>query len=166
MSDSDLKAKFLEYCTFGGQKDKTTITTKNVNKMFKDCNIFNKKFNSNALDIAFSKILSKGPKGAKELNFQQFKDLLALQEIKDAHKDKDIASIITGGGGPSLAGTTGTSKTGNVAGMTDTSKYTGSHKERFDESGKGKGIGGRADIADGSGYVGNYKGAGTYDATH
>ena len=27
--------------------------------------------------------------------------------------------------------------------MTDTSKYTGSHKERFDESGKGKGLAGR-----------------------
>lgn len=27
--------------------------------------------------------------------------------------------------------------------MTDTSKYTGTHKERFDESGKGKGLAGR-----------------------
>ena len=47
--------------------------------------------------------------------------------------------------------------------MTDTSKYTGSHKERFDESGKGKGVKGREDRADNSGYVGNYKGEGTYD---
>ncbi len=42
--------------------------------------------------------------------------------------------------------------------MTDTSNYTGSHKERFDESGKGKGADGRTDKADNSGYVGNYKG--------
>ena len=42
--------------------------------------------------------------------------------------------------------------------MTDTSNYTGSHKERFDESGKGKGADGRTDKADSSGYVGNYKG--------
>jgi len=46
--------------------------------------------------------------------------------------------------------------------LTDAAGYTGSHKERFDADGKGKGIDGRVDKADGSGYVGNYKGAGTY----
>lgn len=52
---------------------------------------------------------------------------------------------------------------GGVERLTDTSKYTGTHKERFDESGKGKGIEGREDTADNSGYVSGYKGAGTYD---
>lgn len=47
--------------------------------------------------------------------------------------------------------------------LTDTSKYTGTHKERFDESGKGKGIAGREEKTDNSGYVSGYKGAGTYD---
>ncbi len=48
--------------------------------------------------------------------------------------------------------------------LTDTSKYTGSHKERFDASGKGKGIEGRADPAAGSGngYVSGYKAGGSY----
>lgn len=55
------------------------------------------------------------------------------------------------------------SATGNVGGLTDASKYTGSHKERFDEEGKGKGKEGRVDKVDDSGYVGNYKGANTYD---
>lgn len=55
---------------------------------------------------------------------------------------------------------------GGVDRLTDTSKYTGSHKERFDESGKGKGKSGREDVGDDSGYVGNYKGAGTYDKSH
>lgn len=50
--------------------------------------------------------------------------------------------------------------------LTDTSKYTGSHKERFDESGKGKGKAGREDIADNSGYVAAYKNKGTYDQAH
>ena len=50
--------------------------------------------------------------------------------------------------------------------MTDASKYTGSHKERFDADGKGKGMDGRVDKVDGSGYVGNYKNAGTYDKKH
>lgn len=60
----------------------------------------------------------------------------------------------------------GTSKTGGVGRMTDTSQYTGSHKERFDESGKGKGIDGREERADNSGYVGDYKGEGSYDKAH
>jgi len=60
----------------------------------------------------------------------------------------------------------GASGTGGVDRLTDASKYTGSHKERFDESGKGKGISGREDASAGTGYVGNYKGAGTYDKQH
>ncbi|GAB1609113.1 tubulin polymerization-promoting protein family member 2-like, partial [Argonauta hians] len=55
------------------------------------------------------------------------------------------------------------SKTGNVEGLTDTSQYTGSHKERFDEEGKGKGMSGRKDEGSTSGYVGAYKGEGTFD---
>lgn len=60
------------------------------------------------------------------------------------------------------------SKTGGVDRMTDTSKYTGSHKERFDEGGKGKGIEGRVDRDEkaAEGYVGGYKGKDTYDKKH
>lgn len=54
-------------------------------------------------------------------------------------------------------------KTGAVDRLTDTSKYTGSHKGRFNEDGKGKGKIGREDVIDKTGYVGAYKGAGTYD---
>lgn len=54
------------------------------------------------------------------------------------------------------------SKTGGVDKMTDASKYTGAHKQRFDESGKGKGAEGRVDKVDHTGYVGQYKGQGTY----
>lgn len=41
--------------------------------------------------------------------------------------------------------------------MTDTKLYTGSHKERFDESGKGKGIDGRKYVAEQDGYVTGFK---------
>lgn len=47
--------------------------------------------------------------------------------------------------------------------MTDTTKYTGSHKERFDDDGKGKGAEGRDDIAADDGYVQGYKDKDTYD---
>ena len=58
------------------------------------------------------------------------------------------------------------SRDGGVDRLTDTSKYTGSHKERFDESGKGKGAAGRSDASQNTGYVGAYKGSGTYDKSH
>lgn len=54
-------------------------------------------------------------------------------------------------------------KTGAVDRLTDTTKYTGSHKERFDDTGKGKGKAGREDLVEKTGYVGAYKNAGTYD---
>ena len=50
-----------------------------------------------------------------------------------------------------------------VSRLTDTSKFTGSHQERFDPSGRGKGRAGRVDLVDESGYVPGYKHAGTYD---
>ena len=50
--------------------------------------------------------------------------------------------------------------------MTDTSHYTGSHKERFDAGGHGRGKGGRVDEVRNTGYVGNYKGEGTFDKKH
>jgi hypothetical protein len=116
-----------------------------------------------------------------------------LQQISTTSK-LDVNSIvekINGLSGPSLAGTTvitfylcpfkaftvfeeiiesefnkGVANASNVARMTDTSKYTGAHKERFDDSGKGKGVAGREDRHDNTGYVGQYKGAGTYDKKH
>lgn len=50
--------------------------------------------------------------------------------------------------------------------LTDTSKYTGSHRQRFDETGKGKGIAGRKDLVDGSGYVTGYQHKDTYNKSH
>lgn len=54
-------------------------------------------------------------------------------------------------------------KTATVDRLTDTARYTGSHKERFDETGKGKGREGREEIVENTGYVGAYKEAGSYD---
>lgn len=54
----------------------------------------------------------------------------------------------------------------NVDRMTDTHKYTGSHKERFDGEGKGKGMEGRKNVADNAGYVSGYKNKDSYDKHH
>nr|BAN21026.1 conserved hypothetical protein [Riptortus pedestris] len=56
--------------------------------------------------------------------------------------------------------------TGAVERLTDPTKYTGSHKERFDDSGKGKGLAGRRDEVDESGYVTGYANKDTYAKEH
>ena len=57
-------------------------------------------------------------------------------------------------------------KSASVDRLTDASKFTGSHKERFDEEGKGKGIAGRKDVVDDAGYVTGYKEKGAYEKKH
>lgn len=54
-------------------------------------------------------------------------------------------------------------KSSAVDRLTDSSKYTGSHKERFDEEGKGRGVAGRKEVYDHSGYVQGYKEEGTFE---
>jgi len=64
---------------------------------------------------------------------------------------------LTNCGPPGLSTSTKAAHVGVVERLTDTSKYTGSHKERFDATGKGKGLAGRHEVADSSGYVASFK---------
>ena len=50
--------------------------------------------------------------------------------------------------------------------LTNTQNYTGSHKQRFDAEGKGRGMAGRKEVPDKSGYVKGYKNRDSYDKTH
>ncbi|XP_041353969.1 tubulin polymerization-promoting protein family member 2-like isoform X1 [Gigantopelta aegis] len=167
---------FHAFCNFGvsgpvaGGKKKT-ITDKNVTKMFKDCKLYGKHLTSTDTDIAFSKYKTQG---SKELTLDQLQALMKEVAVKykkdhklgsvDEAYDKMVSEVCTHG--PGLHHTTGMSITGDVEHMTDTTLYTGSHRERFDESGHGRGAEGRVDIVSTSGYVENYRGEGTYDKTH
>uniref|UniRef100_A0A8C0ZGM3 Tubulin polymerization promoting protein n=2 Tax=Paridae TaxID=9153 RepID=A0A8C0ZGM3_CYACU len=139
---------------------------KNWSKLCKDCHIIDgKNVTTTDVDIVFSKI--KG-KSVRTITFEQFKE--ALQELSkkrfkgksDEEALREMYKLIEGKG-PDLTGVTKTVASPTVSRLTDTSKFTGSHKERFDASGKGKGRAGREDLVDNSGYVSGYKHAGTYD---
>lgn len=133
----------------------------------KDCKIVGKSLTTTDIDICFSKIMKK----EKEMSMAQFNAFLKelSPKYKKDHKLGSDDEAFTAmqekikAGGVSKAGTTGTSKTGGVSKMTDTSQYTGAHKERFDASGKGKGVEGREDRDEGTGYVGGYKGKDTFE---
>lgn len=68
--------------------------------------------------------------------------------------------------GPPAANATKAASDAVLSRLTDTSKYTGSHKERFDATGKGKGKEGRTDGPSKDGYVAGYKNKNTFDKTH
>ncbi|XP_078399083.1 tubulin polymerization-promoting protein family member 3-like [Cetorhinus maximus] len=142
------------------------MTGKNWSKICKDCKVIDgKTVTSTDVDILFSKVKSKS---ARVITFEEFKMALvelAPKRFKGKSHEEAVSSIyaLIAGRDPTNAGVTVAHKGGGVERLTDTSKYTGSHKERFDESGKGKGLTGREDLIANTGYVGNYKGAGTYD---
>ncbi|XP_022082363.1 tubulin polymerization-promoting protein family member 2-like [Acanthaster planci] len=172
MSDSELEEVFKSFCAFGAGSKDTTAAMDNAKfgKLFRDLKLYDKKFTSTDTDIIFNRPEVKS-KTERKINFSQFKKALELCAEKKYGSKGDVQKLIdkiVAGKGPGTSGATKAVKTGGVDRLTDTSKYTGSHKERFDESGKGKGLEGRKDFDEkaSAGYVGGYQGKDTYDKTH
>ncbi|XP_056134982.1 tubulin polymerization-promoting protein family member 3 [Lampris incognitus] len=139
---------------------------KNWAKLCKDCKIIDgKTVTSTDVDIVFTKVKSKTSRVITFQEFQKGLEELAQKRFKGQTKEEALQSIfkMIEGKEPSNTGVTKVAKTAAVDRLTDTSKYTGSHKERFDETGKGKGRGGREELVEDTGYVGAYRHAGTYD---
>ncbi|XP_068676012.1 tubulin polymerization-promoting protein family member 2-like [Montipora capricornis] len=172
MSDEQLLVVFKSFCAFGaGGKDaQPMMDNAKFGKLFRDLKLYDKKFTSTDTDIIFNRPEVKS-KTERKIGFESFKKALELCAEKKYGSKDDVQKLIDkicAGKGPVAVGATKQSKSGAVDRMTDTSKYTGSHKERFDDSGKGKGLEGRKDFDSkaAEGYVGGYKGKDTYDKTH
>ncbi|CAF1351588.1 unnamed protein product [Rotaria magnacalcarata] len=174
---SGLKQAFDQFARFGKSESQLKekdirIESKNVQKLMKEAGVVDGKYTSQLLDNDMARVLGKltssgtYTKGIKTFEFQGFKQLIdQIAESKKTSADQ-ILSLISSVSGPSTSNTTGVANANTTARMTDTSHYTGAHKERFDESGHGKGKDGRTDVVSNSGYVGEYQGAGTYDKKH
>ncbi|XP_004539904.1 tubulin polymerization-promoting protein family member 3 [Maylandia zebra] len=142
------------------------LTGKNWAKLCKDCKITDgKNVTGTDVDIVFSKVKQKTSRVINYEEFQKALEELAPKRFKGQSKEEALQSIhkLVEGREPTNVGVTKVAKTAAVDRLTDTSRYTGSHKERFDDSGKGKGREGREEIVENTGYVGAYKNAGTYD---
>jgi len=175
----DLVAKFKEFCSLAGAKDATQMTSKASGKLVADCfEKSYKKFDVKSIVDAsvFPAVKEKGKphmavnkancdkyitKTAHEIAKRKTKNTkIAVDDAEVETIKADLCSCVSGGG-PNVK-VVKQSATGNVGGLTDASGYTGAHKERFDADGKGKGMAGRENLTDNSGYVGNYKGEGSY----
>ena len=165
--EDQLLEKFNAFCSFGSNRAVTASEIDNFkfSKLCKECNIIDKKVTTTDVDIIFNR--AKKSKTDRKLDFEQFKVALKmLAEIKFTQEDGylRICQLVNSSGPKLQRDPNGSGKlskssksldkldgNGNVKAsadsvfdrLTDHTKYTGSHKERFDEEGKGKGKEGR-----------------------
>uniref|UniRef100_A0A8C4Q6P6 Tubulin polymerization promoting protein n=1 Tax=Eptatretus burgeri TaxID=7764 RepID=A0A8C4Q6P6_EPTBU len=107
-------------------------------------------------------------KSARVITFEEFLEALrqlSRKRFKEQKTDDAFQELLhlVAGKAPIVHGITKVKNVGAVGRLTDTSKYTGMHRLRFDEAGHGRGKAGREDIPDQRGYVEGYRDAGTYD---
>uniref|UniRef100_H3DM30 Tubulin polymerization promoting protein n=1 Tax=Tetraodon nigroviridis TaxID=99883 RepID=H3DM30_TETNG len=139
---------------------------KNWSKLCKDCGVIDgKSITLTDVDIVFSKVKKKS---CRNITYDEFKTALAelaRKKYKEKSGEEAEAEIfkLVEGKSPIISGVTRAVASPTVSRLTDTTKFTGSHKERFDSTGRGKGKAGREDIVDTSGYVSGYKHRGTYE---
>ncbi|KFQ35582.1 Tubulin polymerization-promoting protein family member 2, partial [Merops nubicus] len=155
---SGVEKTFSKFAVYGDTSASgNEMTGKNFSKMCKECGLTDgKAVTSTDVDIIFKEVKTKG---ARTITFVE----LCRKRFKGKSPEEALQAVygLIKGKEPSSVGATLTTKVGGVERLTATSKYTGSHKEHFDESGKGKGLADRQDVMDNSGYVGDYKGTGT-----
>ncbi|KAI8822048.1 p25-alpha-domain-containing protein [Fimicolochytrium jonesii] len=149
----DLREIFDAFCAFGsnrnlatGEAGGNTMDGAKFAKFARDNKLIdNKKVTSTDVDIVFNKVK---PKGARKIDWNGFIEGLTLVAEKKTGKqgrdalDAVIGLILKKGGGPIATGTAPKSDA-IVDRLTDTSKYTGTHKLRFDDAGHGRGAAGR-----------------------
>merc|ERR1712215_217732 len=163
-SNEGLKQAFLNFANQGKSGAKVQeLDNKNWTKMAKDCGLYNKTCTSTDGDITFQKFCGNKAKHITFEVFLKFIDELAVKYYKgDSAAVEKYRKLIVEKGAPESKGTK-VATGNNVGKMTDTTQYTGAHKERFDDSGKGKGKEGREYTTENDGYVTGYKDKGTYD---
>lgn len=158
-------ASFKAFSKFGDPKsDGKLITLSQSDKWMKQAKVIDgKKITTTDTGIYFKKHKST------KLGIEQYKafleELAKSKKVDLAEMKKKMANC--GPPGVSSGASTAAGKAAStVDRLTDVSKYTGSHKQRFDETGRGKGIAGRKDLPDQSGYVQGYQNKDTYNKAH
>ncbi|XP_041036832.1 tubulin polymerization-promoting protein family member 3-like [Carcharodon carcharias] len=163
----ELEESFRRFAIHGDTKATgQDMTGKNFAKLCKDCKVIDgKAVTGTDVDIVFTKVKAKA---ARVITFEEFQQALKelakkrFKELPEGESQEAVYALVAGKE-PTLVGITKAAKAGAVDRLTDTSKFTGSHKERFDQSGRGRGKAGRENLVEHTGFVAAYKGKGTYD---
>jgi hypothetical protein len=149
---SELATAFESFASFGVSKSSNNLSNgvmmdnAHFAKMCKDSKIVGKNCTITDIDIIFKKVLPKGERKIDFIQFQQALKLIAEKKFaQDGHGIEKLVAQITA----SKPATTGTqaNASGIYAKLTDSKLYTGSHKLRFDDEGKGRGLAGREPVS-------------------
>lgn len=151
-----LKNGYNHYGAFGDKSFKgNNMTLKNSDKWMKEAGVFKmKNISTTDSGIEFAKVVGAGH---HIMTFKQFQQLCVNLADRAAPKnaqpifDQLIQKLVQHLS-PEIRATQ-TVNVGGVDRLTDVSKYTGAHKERFNADGTGKGIAGREDVVENDGYV-------------
>ncbi|XP_055909946.1 tubulin polymerization-promoting protein homolog isoform X3 [Eupeodes corollae] len=149
---ASLRDSFKAFSKFGDTKsDGKSITLSQSDKWMKQAKVIDKKITTTDTGIHFKKFK------AMKISYDDYNKFLDdLAKAKKVDLD-EIKKKLAECGAPGVSQVSAGKAAATVGRLTDTSKYTGSHKERFDDSGKGKGIAGRKNLVDDSGYVSGYQ---------
>jgi len=134
---------FVAFASFGmGGELQTEMDGAKFAKLCRDCDLVDKNFTSVDVDLAFTKAKTKGQ---RRISFAEFHDILqAMADKKGVHKSSVINTILRAEGPVILSAVSDQARMGSVLQrLTDHTRYTGSHKFRFDQEGHGRGLNGR-----------------------
>lgn len=135
---------FENFATFGSSVTTSPVTCDNAHfaKLCRDCKIIDKKVTAVDVDIVFKKVVTKGERRITYHQFEQaLKELSKIKYGAAADGNQRIQALITTAA-PTSSGTEANAS-GVFSKLTDTTQYTGTHKERFDADGNGRGLAGR-----------------------
>lgn len=156
---STFTEQFKLFAKFGDPKsDGKHITLSNSDKWMKQAKVIDaKKITTTDTGIYFKKLKSVK---VGIVDYKKFLEDLAKNKKVEL---ENIKGKLANCGPPGHHGVGKVPNTSTVDRLLDSTKYTGTHKQRFDGSGKGKGIAGRKDVVDASGYVSGYQNKDTYE---
>uniref|UniRef100_A0A8D8XRS1 TPPP family protein CG45057 n=1 Tax=Cacopsylla melanoneura TaxID=428564 RepID=A0A8D8XRS1_9HEMI len=158
------RENFKLFSKFGDTKsDGKSLTLSQSDKWMKQAKVIDgKKITTTDTGIYFKKF-----KSLKIGLSDYHKFIESLAKAKTVSEDDLIQKMADSGTPVSNSNAASAGQIQNtIDRLTDPSRYTGSSKQRFDESGKGKGIAGRKDVVEGAGYVQGYQNKNSYDKTH
>ncbi|KAF2903480.1 hypothetical protein ILUMI_02714 [Ignelater luminosus] len=155
---STFKEAFKAFSKFGDTKsDGKHLTLSQSDKWMKQAKVIDgKKITTTDTGIYFKKLKSQ------KVGFEDYNKFLEDLAKNKKVEVEEIKNKLATCGQPGFTGVGPVRAGATVDRLTDASKYTGSHKQRFDGSGKGKGIAGRKDVVEASGYVSGYQNKDTF----
>ena len=115
-------------------------------KLCRDCGLIGGGCTPTDVDLIFARVC---PKGRRRIGYGEFEASLPLIAERRGESEEDVRATIEAAGGPASSGTTPVS-TEIIDKLTDATQYTGHHRHRFDDEGRGLGLAGRDSVAKGT----------------